>query len=242
MDYPVIPELRKLADHITEYSRLKHEYGAGGLEVILAKAEAVLKTALTEITSLEDDAGLAMQEPNDLDSIRHLRPAGPRRIWTAFDERTYADKLAGAMLARFAGCTLGAAVEFWSVEDMAAWAAYCGDTFPPLDYWSKVKDPAHIHYMHSPGMAFQRCKIAGIPTDDDVMYTIVGLLIAEIYGLDFSTEHVGEFWLKHLPMAYTAEETALDNLKAGIPAMVAADTNNPYQQWIGAQIRSDPWA
>lgn len=33
----------------------------------------------------------------------------------------------------------------------------------------------------------------------------------------------------------------LDNLRAGIPAAGAADRDNPYVQWIGADIRSDPW-
>ena len=31
-------------------------------------------------------------------------------------------------------------------------------------------------------------------------------------------------------------------MKAGISALEAADVNNPYCQWIGADIRSDPWA
>ena len=40
-----------------------------------------------------------------------------------------------------AGCTLGAAVEFWKPEQMKAWAEYIGDQFPPVDYWSMIKDP-----------------------------------------------------------------------------------------------------
>jgi ADP-ribosylglycohydrolase len=43
-------------------------------------------------------------------------------------------------------------------------------------------------------------------------------------------------------MACTAEHVALENLRAGILAEHAADKNNPYQEWIGADIRSDPWA
>jgi len=82
----------------------------------------------------------------------------------------------------------------------------------------------------------------GVPVDDDVTYTLLGLLIVEKYGLDFTVEDVGKAWLEWLPMACTAEDIALRNLKKGIPAKQAADIDNPYCQWIGAAIRSDPWA
>jgi ADP-ribosylglycohydrolase len=80
-----------------------------------------------------------------------------------------------------------------------------------------------------------------VPVDDDVTYTILGLLIAEEYGLDFTIEDIGDAWLKYLPYACTAEDAALKNLKAGVAAQKAADIGNPYVQWIGADIRSDPW-
>ena len=81
-----------------------------------------------------------------------------------------------------------------------------------------------------------------VPVDDDITYTLLGLLIAEDYGVDFTTEDVGKGWLKYLPYACTAEEVALNNLKNGISAREAADIDNPFCQWIGADIRSDPWA
>ena len=33
--------------------------------------------------------------------------------------------------------------------------------------------------------------------------------------------------------------SALENLRQGVPAMKAAERNNPYCEWIGADIRSD---
>ena len=48
-------------------------------------------------------------------------------------------------------------------------------------------------------------------------------------------------WLKRLPIAYTAEDIALKNLKTGIPALEAGAHANPFMEWIGADIRSDPW-
>ena len=59
---------------------------------------------------------------------------------------------------------------------------------------------------------------------------------------NFSTDDVGRAWLKYLPLACTAEHIALNNLKSGYSSLETADINNPYQQWIGADIRSDAWA
>lgn len=75
--------------------------------------------------------------------------------------------------------------------------------------------------------------------DDDITYTLLDLLILEAHGFDFTTADVGRMWIERLPCACTAEDVALRNLKAGIPAAEAADRDNPFCQWIGADIRAD---
>jgi len=242
MAYPVIPNFNQIVNSIVEYSKLKFEYGSKDISEYLFKVEKELNGVLEEIKSLPIDSIMNEAEPNDLPGIRKLRPNGPRKLWETFDEERYLDKLEGALISRFAGCILGAIVEFWSIEDMEAWAKYTDDTFPPADYWSDAKNPSDLRYNTSPCIAYTRSKMNGVPVDDDIAYTLLGLLIAEDFGPDFSIDDVGKAWLKYLPIACTAEEVALKNLKAGIPAMEAADKENPYCQWIGAFIRSDPWA
>lgn len=205
------------------------------------EAEMHLMSILDKVKGLDEDLAISEKEPNDLQTIRSLRPDGPRVLWTEFDKEKYLDRLKGAFLGRMAGCTLGAPVEFWSVEAMKAWAEYTGDAFPPTDYWSSVKNPNDKRYGISTFAEYTRDRMDGVPVDDDVTYTLLGLLIAEDYGLDFSIDDVGKAWLKYLPYACTAEAIALKNLKAGIPAEKVGEINNPYCQWIGADIRSDPW-
>lgn len=242
MSYPELPKLRELANDLFEYSRLKHEYGAQGLQGLLNDAEEALKTILLKIRELPVSKELCTKEPDVLSEIMKLRTEGPRRLWKNFDREKYMDKLEGALLSRFAGCILGAPVEFWNVKDMEEWAEYIGDSFPPVDYWSKITNPNRLRYEKSPFQAYTRNSMDGVPVDDDITYTVLGLLIAEEYGADFTTVDVGKAWLKYLPYACTAEDVALKNLKASMSAMETADKNNPYCQWIGADIRSDPWA
>ncbi|OAS22091.1 ADP-ribosylglycohydrolase family protein [Paenibacillus oryzisoli] len=242
MAYPVEPSLTHLSSKILEYGRLAHEYGAAGVPGVWSKLEKQMQEAIELIRNLPVNEVLASKEPDDLKGIQALRSSGPRTMWKAFDSALYKNKLEGALLARFAGCTLGAPVEFWEVEGMKSWAEYIGDSFPPQNYWSKVKTPNHVRYGKSTHQEYTREGMNGVPVDDDLTYTILGLLIAEEHGIHFTTEDVGKSWLKYLPYACTAEEVALNNLKAGKSAMEAADMDNPYCQWIGADIRSDPWA
>lgn len=188
------------------------------------------------------ESELGENEPNELESIKKLRPQGPRVIWQNFDDEIYIKKLSGALHARFAGCILGAIVEFWPITKMKIWAMISGDKFPPLDYWKKAKSPKKLHYSISPSSAFTREGMDGVPVDDDIIYTLLGLLIVEEYGNNFTVDDVGKAWLKYLPYACTAEEIAIKNLKRGIAANDVGALDNPYDQWIGAAIRSDPFA
>jgi ADP-ribosylglycohydrolase len=200
-----------------------------------------LKDALRELQALPIDETLAKREPNDLAQIKSLRPAGPRGIWETFDRVAYVDRLEGALLGRMAACTLGAPVEFWSIERMRTLAEENGDAFPPTDYWSRVPDPKQKRYQMSKREAYTQSCMKGVPVDDDIIFTLLGLLIAEDHGPEFTVDDVGKAWVKYLPYACTAEEVALNNLKKGVSASRAGEKDNPYCEWIGADIRADPW-
>ena len=241
MAYPTLPPLHERYDYLKDLINLKHEYGATGIAEALKRLEDAMTACEKEIADLPIDEAKKALEPDDYDAILALRPEGPRKLWDAIPE-TYRDKLEGAFLARCAGCTLGAAVEFWSTKEMEEWAKYCGDPFPPTQYWSRTKFPFITRYNKSIFQDYMRDSINKVPVDDDITYTLLGLLIAEDHGIDFNTEDVGKAWVKYLPYACTAEAVALDNLRAGVPASEAAEKNNPYCQLIGADIRSDPFA
>lgn len=242
MRYPNIPDLNATVSTIIEYIRLKAEYGSENLDSYISDLQADLEKNLAVLKALPIDETMIKKEPDSLAEIHKLRPDGPRKMWQSLPAEEYLDKLEGAFLSRLAGCTLGAPVEFHSVSHMKNWAAYTGDTFPPTNYWSKIKFPMDLRYEKSPYEDYTRDGMTKVPVDDDITYTLLGLLIAEEYGIDFTTEDVGKAWIKYLPYACTAEAIALKNLKKGISPMETADIDNPYCQWIGADIRSDPFA
>ncbi|MFH1024776.1 MAG: ADP-ribosylglycohydrolase family protein [Planctomycetota bacterium] len=240
MPYPVIPQFHAHADNLERYAQLRHEYGSKGVGKILDRADRACREAVAALKRLPPSAKTRRNRPNALAVIRRLRPAGPRRMWNAIPP-DFRDRLEGAFLARMAGCILGSPVEFTTIEHMESLAKDNREKFPPVDYWKEVPEGWRKRYEYSLRSDYTRGRMDGVPVDDDIAYTLLGLLILERYGPDFTVADVGRAWKKRLPIACTAERVALDNLKKGIPARRAGAVENPYCEWIGADIRSDPW-
>jgi hypothetical protein len=104
------------------------------------------------------------------------------------------------------------------------------------------------------GSASTREKIRFMESDDDVRYTVLGLLLLEQRGLEWDAWDVGKLW--HSRLSYgqvcTAETQAYLNFALTTCHMHGekpADWEarlawvrthlNPYREWIGAQIRAD---
>lgn len=251
-NYPVLPSVSKITgmaemplewEYLLEYARMKYEQGADrdAIQECVAQVMQSVRDASARILRLPEKPEQKAFEPDELEKIRESRPCQRTAIKNCFDEALYRKKIAGAVYGRFAGCTLGAPVEFWGVDEMREWAEYCGQAFPPEEYWNKTKRPNELRYEVSRFEEYENAKLNKVPVDDDVTYTILGWLILEDSGLNFTTGQAGEAWKKYLPRACTAEEVVLNHLRNGEDAEKAAEINNPYSQWIGADIRADAW-
>jgi ADP-ribosylglycohydrolase len=181
-------------------------------------------------------------EPSTLEAIRARRPEGPRRM--DVDAGTLPDKMLGAWQGRIAGCVLGKPVEGKSKAYVDRYLAAAGmadlDTFfPRLDPWPADLDDALLHHPAIAGCFDGH--ITEAQRDDDIDYTILGLHIVEKHGPGFTSENVADEWLELLPFhqIFTAERVAYKNLVNGLRPPETARVNNPFREWIGAQIRAD---
>ncbi|KKM94514.1 hypothetical protein LCGC14_1197590 [marine sediment metagenome] len=80
--------------------------------------------------------------------------------------------------------------------------------------------------------------------NDDEMYEIVALLAMEKFGINITSQQIGQEWLNLLSREdniFTAEIIAYNNLKAGILPPQSGILNNFYYDFIGAQMRADIW-
>jgi hypothetical protein len=206
-------------------------------------------------------------EPNDLMGIRAERPAGPP-IAALQDDADAMDRFLGAWLGRSAGCALGKPLE--AGDFMAGGRGNPG--WKNVQLWFEGADawpiagytPEHSRAETDPGIRIGRgslpCTrehIRYMQTDDDIRYTVLGLIMTEERGLDFDTWDVGKLWHNRLTYGQvcTAETQAYLNFSQATahmdrqrPADWAARLawvplhRNPYREWIGAQIRADGWA
>ncbi|GMU91123.1 MAG: hypothetical protein AMXMBFR4_01810 [Candidatus Hydrogenedentota bacterium] len=237
---PHFPDLSALFEQFALWADLRHEQGAEVRREI-ARVRKAIESARHRLEKTRLPKSAAIREPNALTAIRARRPKGPRRLCTGLPPDRFMDRLRGAWLGRAAGCTLGVPVESWPVKEMEGLARMGGQPFPPRDYWAVHPRKDDVHHNVNRYRDYLSGHIRGIPVDDDLAYTILGLIILERYGPEFTTDDVAEAWLKHLPLAWTAEEVTLKNLRNGVAPARAGGIGNPYQEWIGADIRSDAW-
>ena len=228
------------ADLLKIYIQLKTEYGSEKIEEIYNEVKKFFDDKIEQLKELPESKQIAIDSPNDLAEIKKLRTAGPRKLFDKLP-KDFSKRMQGAFIGRMAGCTLGAPVEFWEIDKMKMLAQETNLCFPPDRYWKYVWQPFAKRYETSMVKEYTSEGMDGVPVDDDITYTILGLLILEEYGFNFTTENVGEAWVKYLPFACSAEDIALKNLRKGIPASRSAVVDNPFCEWIGADIRADAW-
>lgn len=226
--------------------------------------EQKLMTVYNDLMALNVEPEFPFEEPSELEEIRKLRPAGVRKYEVSLDESKWRDKFHGAWLGRLSGCALGKPLESGSM--MGGGAGNPG--WKNVQLWFEGADAWPIRgYAPEHSRAEQegidiarwclrstRERIAFMETDDDVRYTILGLLLLEEKGLDWDSWDIGKMWHGRLTYSQvcTAETQAYLNF-AQVTAHMKRDKPedwvskkewvrmhlNPYREWIGAQIRAD---
>ncbi|MDT0405670.1 ADP-ribosylglycohydrolase family protein [Streptomyces edwardsiae] len=156
---------------------------------------------------------------------------------------TLADRILGGWLGRIAGNMLGKPVEqgeVWTRERIDGYLRGA-DALPLTDYLPAPPTERDGRDLRPEWRDCVRGRVHGSCRDDDVDYAILGLDLLETHGFAFTTEQVGDLWLRRLPylQTFTAERAAYRNLANGLRPPLTATYDNPYQEWIGALIRAD---
>ena len=73
--------------------------------------------------------------------------------------------------------------------------------------------------------------------NDDITFELALLCAYDEFGRDTTSKNIADEWTARIPTGFSAEEVALTNLKAGIVPPESGRFNNPFNEWIGAQMR-----
>jgi ADP-ribosylglycohydrolase len=205
-------------------------------------------------------ADFGFVEPSDLKSIRTERNGTSRKWPLTLSDDALFDRMHGAWLGRCCGCALGKPVECFmgphnGLSSRARIRTYleAAGAYPLADY-IPGSSPAEDKTGKVNYAASQRENIAFMETDDDIRYTVIGQRVMQKHGSTFTTGDVMEAWYADLPygLVCTAETQAYRNhvlryqlhqapRPTDIDWLWVATHQNPYREWIGAQIRADSW-
>ena len=181
------------------------------------------------------------------------RPSGLIRELT-LEEAT--SRARAAFLSRVCGCVLGKPLEInptlaqirGVLEPIGAW--------PLRDY---VPEAANDHVagvvgkrtgLHRSWGETVKERIRYVAPDDDLNYTIIGMLVLERFGLGYTREDLLKVWLENLPveMTFGPERRilaygAMSSLSRGARPEVDewASLLNPSDEKCGAMIRADAY-
>lgn len=73
--------------------------------------------------------------------------------------------------------------------------------------------------------------------NDDITYELAFLAAFEQCGRNITSADIAEQWVALIPFGWSAEEIALKNIRLGIYPPESGYRNNPFREWIGAQMR-----
>lgn len=73
--------------------------------------------------------------------------------------------------------------------------------------------------------------------NDDITYELAFLDAFRTSGYSVTSKEIGLAWVGLVPCGWSAEEFALRNMKSGIMPPESGTFNNPFNEWIGAQMK-----
>src|SRR5262249_55724983 len=140
---------------------------------------------------------------------------------------------------------LGKPVEINPTLDELRDALTRTDAWPLNDYFSE-RTLLALGRRNRTWVESVRERIDAVAPDDDINYTVLGMMLLEKHGLGFTKAQLRDLWLRHLPIGQTfgPERTLL--LKAGINTLPGGDPDaleewvtilNPRDEFCGAMIR-----
>lgn len=233
----ILTEYRQSYDEGLDIEKYEALFRAVGNLSAEEPQKSALSASLFEIVA---DAPMrkeyAFREPSTLEEIRLLRKPYALKDTKIPSEETLREKISGAWYGRICGCILGKPAEGTRRAELQKFLKDSGN-YPMYRYIRR----SDIHYKSTVRTSCLADEMAFAPWDDDTNYVVLAQLLIEKCGRNFAPKDVLDIWLEKQPISsyFTAEKTALVNHINGLRPPLSAVFQNPYREWIGAQIRGD---
>ncbi|SDY23567.1 ADP-ribosylglycohydrolase family protein [Tindallia californiensis] len=132
----------------------------------------------------------------------------PDSIYIDVNQAGFLEKIHAGWLAQIIAGAIGTALEGYTTDQL-------------MSLFGEVKD-----YLRKPNTF-----------NDDITYELAFLRAFSEKGYKITASDIAEEWVALIPFGWSAEDIALRNLKLGIYPPESGVNNNPFYEWIGAQMR-----
>ena len=132
----------------------------------------------------------------------------PEKVRYDVSGREYEHKIFWGWMAQICGGAFGTALEGYTTANLRS-------------AFSEIRD-----YIREPNTF-----------NDDITYELAFLKAFEREGYHTTSADIAEEWIGYIPFGWSAEDIALRNIKYGIYPPESGFINNPFYEWIGAQMR-----
>jgi ADP-ribosylglycohydrolase len=132
----------------------------------------------------------------------------PKKKQVDVNSKVFFDAVYNGWLAQFVGGAFGTAMEGYTYENL-------------FKSFGEIRD-----YIRKPNTY-----------NDDVTYELAFLEAFSKQGYRVTSKDIALEWVALVPFGWSAEEIALKNIEAGILPPESGYFNNPFREWIGAQMR-----
>ena len=132
----------------------------------------------------------------------------PEAIEVNTVDEKFKDRIKAAWMSQLIGAAMGTMVEGYTTENL-------------YEAFGDVKD-----YIRKPNTY-----------NDDITFEIAFLDAFKDKGYDVTSKDIALSWIGLIPAGWSAEEIALRNIRSGLLPPDSALFNNPFSEWIGAQMR-----
>lgn len=129
-------------------------------------------------------------------------------IWETMTEEELRDRMYAGWLAQIVGGAYGTCLEGYTTDAI-------------LEKYGEVKE-----YIRKPNTY-----------NDDITYELALLCAYKDHGAETSARDIASQWLSRIPSGWSAEAWALNNLRCGMMPPQSGEFHNPFNEWIGAQMR-----
>lgn len=120
----------------------------------------------------------------------------------------FADQTRAAWLGQLVGAAAGTALEGYTAENIA-------DVFGPIRGY--VREPNTYN--------------------DDITFELAFLEAVGELGSAVTSTDIAERWTGMIPLGWSAEAVALTNIRRGVLPPLSGSLDNPFDEWIGGQMR-----